>query len=278
MNKLLNTNKFRIFLFLIYTLGIYSVYKCFVDVSWAWLVAGVIWAKIVILVGHNIGMHRLFSHRSFNTNKLGENIIAWFSLLVGVGSPIQYARNHRFHHLHSDKPLDWHSPKNDGRLFTMLGLWQFRPLSWFMQRGGVMPRDLLKLPIHKFIHDYYYAIWFTLFVLTFIINWKIALYLLVFPSFFYHIEVNLCTNLLSHSIGYRNFDTPDNSSNNKWLQWWMMGESLHNNHHGKSNLYDFAVKKGEFDFSGWIAEKIFSIPGKQTENGKVRIKYGDSLA
>lgn len=270
LSKKINTNKFRLFLLFIYTFGLYAVYRCFTDVSVWWIVAGIVWAKIVILIGHNIGMHRLFSHMSFDTNRLGENIIAWFSVLVGVGSPIQYARNHRFHHLHSDKPLDWHSPKNDGYLFTMFGLWQFRPLSWFMQRGGMMPRDLLYHPTYKFIHDNYYLIWATLLSVTCLIDWRIALYLVIFPSFFYHMEVNLFTNCICHGLGYRNFNTPDGSTNNKWLQWWMMGESLHNNHHGKSNLYDFAVKRGEFDFSGWVAEKLFAVPGTKTHTGKVR--------
>lgn len=269
ISKKINTNKFRIFLFLIYTLGIYSIYRCFTDVSWLWLVVGIVWAKIVILIGHNIGMHRLFSHNSFDTTRFRENIIAWFSVLVGVGSPIQYARNHRFHHRHPDQPLDWHSPKNDGFFKTMLGVWQFKPLSWFMERGGMMPRDLLYHPTYKFIHDNYYLIWATLLAVASLIDWRIALYLIIFPSFFYHLEVNLFTNAICHSIGYRNYNTLDNSTNNRWLQWWMMGESLHNNHHAKSNLYDFAIKKEEFDFSGWVTQKLFAVPGTRTTIGKI---------
>ena len=272
LNKKINTNKFRLFLFMIYTLGTYAVYRCFTDVSFWWLFAGFIWAKIIILIGHNIGMHRLFSHRSFNTTKLGEDIIAWFSVLLGVGSPIQYARNHRFHHLHTDKPLDWHSPHNDGALLTMFGLWQFRPLSWFMERGGIMPRDLLKHPTYKFIHDNYYFIWSLLLLPTLLIDWRVALYLIIFPSFYFHVEVNLGVNYICHKLGYRNFDVPDKSTNgNRWLQWWMMGESLHNNHHAKANLYYFGVKPNEFDFSGWFAEKVFSVDGINTKNGKISI-------
>ena len=98
LKKKINTNKYRLFLATIYLASFYAIYLVFVNVSAWWLLAALVWSKIIQLIGHSIGMHRYFSHKSFNTTPFGERLMAWTSLLLGVGSPIQYARNHRQHH------------------------------------------------------------------------------------------------------------------------------------------------------------------------------------
>ena len=271
--KKINKNKYRLFLGTIYLVSFYAIgLILFGDVSAWWLLAALVWSKIIQLIGHSVGMHRYFSHKSFNTTLNGERLMAWTSLLLGVGSPIQYARNHRQHHKVVDQPSDWHSPKNDGRLYTALGIWEFNSLSWFMERGGMTPRDLLVHPTYRFIHDHYYKIWGALTAITLLINWHITLYLLAVPSFIYHIELNVWVNCVGHSWGYRNFNTEDQSRNNQWVQTFSLGEGLHNNHHAHAQLYDFAVKKGESDISAWFIEKFLAVPGPQTEAGKIRIE------
>jgi fatty-acid desaturase len=167
--------------------------------------------------------------------------------------------------------MDWHSPKNDGRLYTALGIWEFNSLKWFMERGGMTPRDLISHPTYRFIHDHYYKIWSALTVITLLIDWHITVYLLALPSLIYHIELNVWVNCVGHSWGYRNFETDDTSRNNQWVQTVSLGEGLHNNHHANAQLYDFAVKQGESDISAWVIEKFLAVPGPQTEAGKIRI-------
>jgi stearoyl-CoA desaturase (delta-9 desaturase) len=272
IKKLIKSNKYRLFLGTIYLVSFYAIYRVFIDVSAWWLLMALVWSKIIQLIGHNVGMHRYFSHKSFNTTPAGEQLMAWTSVLLGVGSPIQYARNHRQHHRVADQPTDWHSPKNDGILYTILGIWEFNNLSWFMERGGMTPRDLLKHSTYRFIHDHYYKIWGILTAITLLIDWHLTLYLLALPSLIYHIELSVWLNCVGHSWGYRNFDTEDQSRNNQWLQTFSLGEGLHNNHHAHAQLYDFAVKKGERDISAWFIEKFLAIPGPQTNAGKIRIE------
>jgi stearoyl-CoA desaturase (delta-9 desaturase) len=272
IKKFINYNKFRLFLSLIYVVSFAAIgLVVFGEVSAWWLLASLVWSKIIQLIGHSVGMHRYFSHKSFNTTLNGERLMAWTSVLLGVGSPIQYARNHRQHHKVTDKPMDWHSPINDGKLYTALGIWEFNSLSWFMARGGMTPRDLISHPTYRFIHDNYYKIWTALTVVTLLINWHITLYLLAVPSLIYHIELNVWVNCVGHSWGYRNFETNDQSRNNQWVQTFSLGEGLHNNHHANAQLYDFAVKKGESDISAWFIEKFLAVPGPQTTQGKTRI-------
>jgi fatty-acid desaturase len=52
------------------------------------------------------------------------------------------------------------------------------------------------------------------------------------------------------------------------IQW---GEGLHNNHHAHPQLYDFAVKSNEFDFTALIIKHYIAVDGAQTRQGQLKI-------
>jgi len=56
-------------------------------------------------------------------------------------------------------------------------------------------------------------------------------------------------NGLGHYWGYRNFETPDASTNLPGPHWSLLtaGEALHNNHHHIQNAARFSMKRGEID-------------------------------
>jgi stearoyl-CoA desaturase (delta-9 desaturase) len=271
MLNFLKTNEYRIFLSIIYILSFYGIYKLFVDVSLWWLLIAAVWSKFIQLFGHSIGMHRYFAHKNFNTTPAKEKFLAWISVFLGVGSPIQYARNHRQHHRVADQLIDYHSPVNDGKFYTMLGIWEFNNLQWFIEHGGITPRDLLINSTYRFIHDNYYKMWYVAIIITALVDIRITIYVLALPSLLTHIDFNVLTNYVGHAWGYRNFDTPDQSKNNKWVHLISPGEGFHNNHHAHPYLYDFAVKKNEIDSTAQLIEKLFAVDGPQTQRGKLRI-------
>ena len=67
-------------------------------------------------------------------------------------------------------------------------------------------------------------------------------------------------NGAGHYYGYRNFDTPDESTNIIPFAVFIGGEELHNNHHTFATSAKFSSKPWEFDI-GWLYIKIFSILG-----------------
>ena len=57
-------------------------------------------------------------------------------------------------------------------------------------------------------------------------------------------------NGLGHWWGYRNFESPDTSTNLTPLALWIGGEELHNNHHTFPTSAKFSVRRFEVDI-GW---------------------------
>ena len=85
-------------------------------------------------------------------------------------------------------------------------------------------------------------------------------------------------NGVGHAIGYRNFETPDASSN--IVPWAILigGEELHNNHHTYPNSAKFSVKPWEFDM-GWFWIRVLAVFGlaKPRSTGPVVARRSDKL-
>lgn len=234
--------------------------------DWTWPIITFLISKVIVIPANHIAMHRYFTHRSFATTKPKHVFLTWMSVLIGAGSPILYAKTHRHHHQHVDTLLDLHSPKNS--ILESLGLWEIKSFEWFseVKRIKNIPKDLIKDPTIRFVHHHYYNIWFTILgiglLLGLLVSWKIPVFIILAPLGWYILGSGIFINTLSHiktPISYRNFDTADNSQNNKWIHWYTLGEGLHNNHHAHSDKYDQAMCTGEFDFSGWLVKKFFIV-------------------
>ena len=61
-------------------------------------------------LGITLSYHRQLSHGSFTTPKWLEYALAYCGVLAIQGEPMEWVSSHRYHHLHTDTPLDPHSP------------------------------------------------------------------------------------------------------------------------------------------------------------------------
>ena len=76
--------------------------------------------------------------------------------------------------------------------------------------------------------------------------------------------MNLSSLLLFEGLGlgfllfeiYRNFDTKDNSVNNRIGAILTWGEMLHNNHHRYWNATSNSQHWSEIDISGWVIKGL----------------------
>lgn len=256
-------NPFVLFMATLIIVTLYGLYSVIVgEVSVWWIILGAVWAKISQLFGHNIGIHRFYTHRSFKTSKPWEYVIAFFSVFCGISPPIHYVYLHRLHHKYSDTDLDPHNPK-DGVLRAILGLWI---IQWEDNPGHRVPiKDCFRDPICHNATRYYYHLWAALLAVTFLINWKIAVFVFCLGAVFNYFDVNLFLVYLGHAWGkwgYQNFPESKDAYNNRWAQIWTMGDGLHNNHHKYPGRYNKAIKPDEFDFTAWTIEKFIMIKEK----------------
>lgn len=252
---------------MLWALGIFGVVVSLtwtvITQEWLYWVIAYVYARCLGFFTDNIGLHRYFAHRSFKTGPKRHKFLAWLSILAGVGSPFNWAIHHRHHHKHSDGPLDLHSP-HENAWHTVFGTWVLHKHEWWTEVKQIshLPRDLLRDPTVKFISAHYYKLWASVFFAALLLGGvKFSIFFVLAPigwnlvqaaflNYFGHI----------HAPGsYRNFETSDTSQNNMYLNIFLTGEGLHNNHHANPSRSNNVTKPGEFDPAGWVIDKFFKI-------------------
>jgi stearoyl-CoA desaturase (delta-9 desaturase) len=195
-------------------------------------------------IGVSMTLHRYYSHHSFEfRSDIFKWICTWFAIVAGRGSPLGWVYVHRTHHKLADTDRDPHDP-------TTIGWKIFFPhlLDYGDSINKRLIIDMLS-KLHVNINKYY---------MLFIIGWSIAL-LMISPAVFYffyvvpftlsYIALDLFV-FLSHTYGYRNFETKDDSKNNWFISLILWGEGWHNNHHRYPGSYSMRIKWWEIDLLG----------------------------
>jgi len=187
--------------------------------------------------GMTAGYHRYFSHRSFETSRAFQFLLALAATLAVQKGPLWWAAHHRFHHTNADEPQDIHSPTFRGVLWAHMG--------WFLcdkykETKWERVPDLAKYPELRFIDKYA--------TVPPVIGAVLLWYFGGWPIFVWAGLVAtvaqwhglFIANSLCHMYGWKPFDTPDDGRNNPFFAVLLMGEGWHNNHH----YYPGAARQG----------------------------------
>jgi hypothetical protein len=142
--------------------------------------------------------------------------------------------------------------------------WPVRSKDYFesKQASAITPKQLVRDPVVMWVHRYYFHIWTISIIAVGMIGWQALLFGLLLPAGGSILRGNLITNTLTHMQlpgSYRNFNTMDRSYNNRWIQFFQIGEGLHNNHHNDMRNYNQAVRENEWDPAAWIIDKFFKV-------------------
>lgn len=225
------------------------------------------------------GYHRYFSHKSYQTSRWFQFIIAFMAQTSMQKGALWWAAHHRVHHRTSDTPQDPHSMKIYGFIYSHFG-WivgpeykathfhliqdyaKFPELRWLNKNHLVPPLTLLFLVflIGGFVND-------TPAVLTSMAwgGWHLggalsALFIGFFLSTAILYNGTFSINSIMHKFGKARYKTGDESKNHWFLALMTMGEGWHNNHH----YYQVSARNGffwwEVDFTFYIL-KFFSWCG-----------------
>jgi stearoyl-CoA desaturase (delta-9 desaturase) len=144
-----------------------------------------------------------------------------------------------YHHRWSDTQRDLHSPIH-GRFHAFFG-WTLGVTESSNTINLKYAANLLRKPNHLWFHKNQFFILWGVPLLLALIDWHFSLAALCLPVAISLIQDNL-VNVLGHDsarIGYRNYDTRDNSVNNIILGYCGWGQGWHNNHHHQPASYDF---------------------------------------
>lgn len=214
----------------------------------AWYMLGIfiLWTFIGGL-GVAVGYHRYFAHKSFETYRFIEKIMAYLGLLSCDGSlPFWVALHRGLHHRFADTEHDPHTPLK-GKWYAFI-VWQknITPATVNLMSA----RDVMKDKFIMFLHNHQYKVFWLTFLIICLVSWQFALGVFVPASLLSHHQDNL-VNVLGHINGptsYRNFDTKDNSVNEVITGLLIWGQGWHNNHHRNAGNSDFGgVNWWEFD-------------------------------
>jgi stearoyl-CoA desaturase (delta-9 desaturase) len=165
--------------------------------------------------------------------------------------------NHRKHHAFSDGPNDPHSPRET--FGWAHWLWLFpkynRPALGrdYVRWAG----KLTQQPFYRWLESWYLFIVSGFGVLVFAAgyalgSWYLAASFLGYAFFLRMVLVLHATwlvNSLSHTHGYRNYATSDDSRNNVLVAVLALGEGWHNNHHQVQAASNHGHRRWEFDLS-----------------------------
>lgn len=205
------------------------------EVSVWWLSATFI-VYMAMQLSVTVGCHRLFTHRTFECNKVWHWLFSIFATLSCQASAVSWVHVHYIHHKYSDTDKDPHVTD-----WSFLFWKRCEPVS-----GGYLKvvARLVKDPVHKFLHDYAMLFILSVGCLLYAVNPLLLLFGLMMPIGYYFLTCGL-HQILSHS-----------NSQPKNLPWmelaFPMGEWIHADHHVDSSRWDF----GAYDIGSYLIRWI----------------------
>lgn len=220
--------------------------------SWVGLAALAIFYPLTAM-GVTIGLHRLVTHRSFQTPKWLERVLVTFGALAAQGGPIEWVGLHRHHHLFSDQANDHHD--------SLRGLW-WSHMGWMfctvpaMKEIPRLTKDLQRDAWYVFLERYFLLLQVPIgFGLWLVGGWSAVLWG-VFLRLVVVYHVTWLVNSVSHTFGAQRYITHDRSRNNWVVAMLTFGEGWHNNHHHKQARARHGLTPTQFDMSFWVIRRL----------------------
>ena len=231
-----------------------------------WLSDVVLFAVMYVItaLGIEAGMHRYFTHRSFEASEPVKVLLGVAGSMAAQGPIVFWVANHRLHHAFADTDRDPHSPRpqGPGAVGRAKGLWhghagwlfRVKKTDWSRHtRDWLADRRIMK------INAWYFPTVLLGIVAPAVVGGLVtqSVHGFVggmlwggFARIFALDQATWAVNSLGHTIGNREFPLRDGSRNIGALAPPTMGGSWHNNHHARPGLAQTRRHWWQLDMAG----------------------------
>lgn len=209
----------------------------------AWFVTG--------SVGMSAGFHRLLAHRAWQPRWGMETVCTLAGTLGGTGSSVSWVAVHRAHHRWADTPRDPHSNRARGWLWVQFA-------SMFYPARPAWSVDLLRRPMHRFMHNWYWlvhVIWAV--ILAVVGGPELMVMLWLAPA-----AVLWQAGSLINNFGHWRASGARKPTNHVLLGWLIWGEGWHQHHHDHPERARFGQHWSELDVTWWLI-RLLSRPASR---------------
>ncbi len=230
---------------------------------WGYVLYTLIITQITI-AAVTLYLHRSQAHLSVDLHPMVAHFFRfWLWLTTGM-STMEWVAVHRKHHAKCETADDPHSPRYFGlRKVLFQGAELYRKeadnAETLSKYSHGVPNDWLERkiyygPLRRLAGvSLLLPLQFLLFGFIGVTIWAIQMMWIPF-----HGAGGI--NGIGHYWGYRNYESPDDSTNMTPWAFWIGGEELHNNHHAYPSSARFSIKPWEFDI-GWMYIRILRALG-----------------
>ena len=233
--------------------GVTFVYALFNPASMGYWFLSLFGYFLITCLGITVTFHRLLTHKSYKLWKPLEYLFSYFGNLGCTGSSVGWVFVHREHHKHADKLGDPHSPVVLGPLGAFIGDYSGQFNKWAV-------KDIIKDPVHRFMHEHYMTIVLASGFILYLIDVKLLVYLLLIPIFFNTMASRL-SNWIDHDpkFGTQCTNAKDQSHNVWWWAVLTFGEGWHNNHHNYPGDWQIGKTRWQFDPGKYVIQLLMYL-------------------
>ena len=223
------------------------------DISVWGIVAYTLVVTHLTIICVTVYLHRHQAHRALDLHPLVSHPMRfWLWLTTGMVTR-QWMAVHRKHHACVESEQDPHSPRQEGIVRLLLeGTELYRKEAareaTLLRYGHGAPDDWIERNLYTRWSSRGYYLMLGIDVLLF---GPIGLTVWAVQMLWIPVLAAGVINGVGHWWGYRNFETPDMSTNIIPFGLLIGGEELHNNHHAFASSAKLSAKWWEFD-AGWL--------------------------
>lgn len=210
---------------------------------------------ITLCLGHSLGMHRRFIHRSYQCPKWLEYLFVHFGTIVGLAGPYGMLRTHDMR--------DWAQRQNECHdYFSHSQVW-YRDLWWQMFcsiRLDAPPTFDIEASIAEdTVYKWMERTWMLQQLPWAVLFFWIGGWSWVFWGICSRVSISIFGHWMigyfAHNRGDRSWHVVDAAAqgyNIPWAALITMGESWHNNHHAFPGSAKLGIDAGQWDPGWWV--------------------------